>query len=430
MKQTRMDKFVIQGRKPLQGEIEARGAKNAAFPLFAAAILTTEDCVISNLPLIEDVYRSIEILESMGATVEWIEERTVKINTKDLNPATLNRDLMLKLRGSVLFAGSLLARFGKVDLPQPGGDTIGARSINTHLDAFSQLGVVTIPSPTGFLMEFSGKFKSKEVVLGEFSVTGTENLLLFTSVFEGPITIKIADQDYQVQELMSVLAQMGVVFHSPQLHTIVVEGREDLKGFSHRLMYDPIEAGTFMLLAAAAGGNISVKNVELRFLDLFLKKLKDSKVILEILKEQDGVGDVRVLPSPNMVIEKIQSWIYPGVHSDLQSAFGVLATQTPGSTLLHDPLYEGRLKYLEELTKMGAEIYFADPHRAIINGPSKLYGTNLGAFDLRGGAALIIAALIAEGQSTISNIYQVDRGYEKIEERLQKLGADITRVTS
>lgn len=424
-----MDKFVIQGRKPLQGEIDVRGAKNAAFPLLAATILTTEDCVISNLPLIEDVYRSIEILESMGATVEWLEERTVKINTKDLNPATLDTELILKLRGSVLFSGPLLARFGRVDLPQPGGDVIGARPINTHLDAFSQLGV-DVESHNGFHMKFNGNLKKKEVVLGEFSVTATENLLLFASTLEESVTVKIADQDYQVQELMTVLSQMGVVFHTPRLHTVVGKGRKQLKGFSHRLMYDPIEAGTFILLGAAVGGNVTVQNVELRFLDLFLKKLQDSKVMFEILKEQEGVGDIRVLPSPGMVIDKIQSWIYPGVHSDLQSAFGVLATQTPGSTLLHDPLYEGRLKYLEELTKMGAEIYFADPHRAIINGPSKLYGTNLGAFDLRGGAALIIAALIAEGTSTISNIYQVDRGYEKIEERLRKLGADITRITS
>lgn len=422
-----MDTFVIQGRKPLQGEIEARGAKNAVFPLLAATILTKEDCIISNLPLIEDVYRSMEILESMGATVEWVEDRTVKVNTKDLNPAALNRDLMLKLRGSVLFSGPLLARFGTIDLPQPGGDVIGARPINTHLDAFSQLGVEVKPQ-NGFHMAFSGSLAKKEVVLNEFSVTATENLLLFLSALEEYVTIKIADQDYQVQELMAVLSKMRVVFHTPQLHTIVVEGKKNLKGFSHRLMYDPIEAGTFLLLGAAVGGNITVKNVELKFLDLFLKKLRDSRVLFEIVKEQEGVGDVRVLPSPGMVIDKIQSWIYPGVHSDLQSAFGVLATQTPGSTLLHDPLYEGRLKYLEELTKMGAEIYFADPHRAIINGPSKLYGTNLGAFDLRGGAALIIAALIAEGKSTISNIYQVDRGYEKIEERLQKLGADIKRV--
>jgi UDP-N-acetylglucosamine 1-carboxyvinyltransferase len=365
----------------------------------------------------------------MGASVEWIGERTVRVNTKDLNPATLNRDLVLKLRGSVVFAGPMLSRFGQIDLPQPGGDVIGARPINTHLDAFSQLGVEIEPH-NGFHMRFEGILKKREVVLNEFSVTATENLLLFLSTIEEPVTIKIADQDYQVQELMAVLSKMGVVFHTPQLHTIVVEGKKNLKGFSHRLMYDPIEAGTFLLLGAAAQGGVTVKNVEMRFLDLFFKKLQDSKIFFEVLKAEHGLADIKVLPSPGMVIDKIQSWIYPGVHSDLQSAFGVLATQTPGSTLLHDPLYEGRLRYLEELIKMGAEIYFADPHRALINGPSQLFGTDLGAFDLRGGAALIIAALIARGQSTISNIYQVDRGYEKIEERLQKLGADIKRISN
>lgn len=425
-----MEKFVIQGGKKLQGEIDVRGAKNAAFPLLAATILTTEDCVISNLPLIEDVYRSIEILKSMGAVVEWLAERTVKVNTKDLNPAALNRDLMLKLRGSVLFAGPLLARFGKVDLPQPGGDAIGARPINTHLDAFSQLGVAIIPSSAGFAMEFSEKPKSSEVVLGEFSVTATENLLLFASVFEGPVTIKIADQDYQVQELMKVLGKMGVVLHTPQSHTIVIKGKNVLHGFTHQLMYDPIEAGTFLLLGAAVGRDVTVKNVEMGFLDLFLKKLHDSNILFEIVKEENGVGDIKVLPSPHMIIDKIQSWTYPGIASDLQSQFGVLATQSSGSTLLHDPLYEGRFTYLEELKKMGAEIDVLDPHRAVIKGPSKLYGANLRAPDLRGGAALIIAGLIAEGRSAIENVYQVDRGYEKIEERLQKLGADIKRISN
>ena len=425
-----MEKFVIIGGEPLQGEIDVRGAKNAAFPLLAATILTQEDCVIENLPLIEDVHRSIEILQSMGAKVEWLGERKIRVNTKNLNPAALDRDLMLKLRGSVLFFGPLLARFGKVNLPQPGGDIIGARPISTHLDAFSQLGVKISPSDGGFLMEFDGTLESQEVVLNEFSVTATENLLLFASLQQEPVVLKIADQDYQVQELMKVLEKMGVVFHVPELHSIVIEGRKNLAGFVHSLMYDPIEAGTFILLGAAAKGNVLVKNVELRFLDLFFKKLKDYRILFEVMKKEGGIGDVRVLPSPDMVIDKIQSWIYPGVHSDLQSAFGVLATQTPGSTLLHDPLYEGRLKYLEELTKMGAEIYIADPHRAIINGVTQLFGADLGTFDLRGGAALIIAAIIAKGKSTVNNIYQVDRGYEKIEERLQKLGADIRRINA
>ncbi len=423
-----MEKFVIEGGKPLAGVIEVRGAKNAAFPILAATILTKEDCIIRNLPLIEDVFRTIEILQSMGARVEWLGERTVKINTKNLNPAKINKDLVLRLRGSVLFFGPLLARFKKINLPQPGGCVIGARSIDTHLNAFSQLGVSIQPKGDGFQMAFSGKFASDEVILNEFSVTATENILLFAAGFAKKITVKIADQDYQVQELMRALKKMGVRIQQAGVHAIRVEGRRILKGMSHTLMYDPIEAGTFILLAAATKGNITVQNVEIAFLELFLKKLRDFGVSLHVSKKSKGLANVHVASQGPLSIDKIQSFIYPGIHSDLQSPFGVLATQTKGTTLLHDPLYEGRLKYLEELVKMGAEIYFSDPHRALINGPTKLFGAHLGTFDLRGGAALIIAALIAQGKSTISNIYQVDRGYEKIEERLQKLGADITRI--
>ncbi|MDO8577469.1 MAG: UDP-N-acetylglucosamine 1-carboxyvinyltransferase [Candidatus Wildermuthbacteria bacterium] len=423
-----MEKFVIEGQRPLSGTIEAYGAKNAAFPLLAATILTKEDCIISNLPLIEDVFRTIELLQSMGAEVEWIGERKVRVNTKHLDPSRIDKDLVLRFRGAILFFGPLLARFHKVTLPQPGGCIIGARPIDTHLDAFSQLGARITPRGDSFKLEFSGRLSSKEVVLNEFSVTATENILLFLSNQASKVTLKIADLDYQVQELISVLKKMGVKVSFPGVHSIEVLGKKSLKGFRHTLMYDPIEAGTFIILGAASQGNLVVKNVEVRFLELFLKKLKDFGVKFVIQPQTKTLADIKMIPSGPLVIDKVQSFIYPGIHSDLQSPLGVLATQTKGSTLLHDPLYEGRLKYLEELVKMGAEIYLADPHRAIINGPKKLYGANLGSFDLRGGAALIIAALIAKGQSTISNIYQVDRGYEKIEERLQKLGADIKRI--
>lgn len=425
-----MEKFVIRGGKHLEGEIDVKGAKNAAFPVLAATILTQEDCVIKNLPLIEDVKRFLELLESMKAKVEWIGERAVRINTKGMDPGRVSQDLMLRFRGSVLLFGPLLARFGKLHLPEPGGCLIGPRPIDTHLDAFGQLGVKVLAYPRAFRMSFSGKPKSREVVLNEFSVTATENVLLLASALGAALTLKIADQDYQIQELMKVLSKMGAGVSSPALHTIKVEGTKRLKGFTHELMYDPIEAGTFILLAAAVGGKVTVRNVELAFLDFFFKKLRDFNIEHDIVRRKGNLADVAVYPSKNMRIDKVQSWIYPGIASDLQNIFGVLSTQSPGSTLLHDPLYEGRLKYLDELSKMGAEIYIADPHRAIINGPTKLKGTDLGSFDLRGGASLIIAALIAEGESSLSNIYQVDRGYERIEERLQKLGADMRRISS
>ena len=424
-----MEKFVIRGGHHLQGEIDVKGAKNAAFPLLAATILTKEDCTIKNLPLIEDVFRMLEILESMKAKVEWVGKRSVRINTKNLNPATVNKEAILKFRGSVLLYGPLLTRFGKVHLPEPGGDIIGARPIDTHLDAFLQLGIFVKTWRRGFELKFSGKVKNKAVVLNEFSVTATENLLLFCALKPERVVIKIADMDYQVQELIKALRKMGAWIRVSGLHEITIQGKKGLQGFSHTIIPDPIEAATFIVMAVGTQGKVLVKNVPLRFMDLFLKKLHDFGANLEVIEQRGSIGSVQVLPAHKLKIDKIQSLIYPGIPSDLQSVLGVLATQTRGSTLLHDPLYEGRLKYLEELNKMGAEIYFTDPHRAIINGPTKLRGADLGTFDLRGGAALIMAALMAEGKSTIDNIYQVDRGYERIEERLQKLGADIKRVT-
>jgi len=375
-----MEKFVIRGGRPLKGEIDVKGAKNAAFPILAATILTKEDCVIKNLPLIEDVFRMIEILESMKAEVEWVQKRSVRINTKKLNPATIDKKAILRFRGSILLYGPLLARFGEVQLPEPGGDIIGARPIDTHLDAFSQLGISVKSRLNGFNLRFSGKAKNKVVVLNEFSVTGTENLLLFCALRPERIVLKIVDMDYQVQELMRVLRKMGCWIRISGLHEITIQGKKGLKGFSHTIIPDPIEAATFIVMAIGTQGKVLVKNVPLRFLEFFFKKLHDFGANLKVVEQQGGVGTVQVLPTGKLKIDKIQSLIYPGIPSDLQSVLGVLATQSKGSTLLHDPLYEGRLKYLEELNKMGAEIYFTDPHRAIINGPTKLRGADLGTF--------------------------------------------------
>lgn len=419
------DKFIINGEKPLKGEIEVRGAKNAAFPILVATLLTKEECEISNLPLIEDVFRILEILKSMGSRISWVGERSIRIKNSEIDSSKIREDLVCLLRGSVLFLGSILARFGKVKFPQPGGCIIGARPIGTHLDGFGQLGVDIAKDKNKYFLKIKRK-KGGEVILNEFSVTATENLMLFASLIPGKTIIEIADQDYQVQELAKFLKKMGVKIKGAGTHKITIEGSKRLKGVRHSLIYDPIEAGTFMLTAAAAKGNVLVKNVEISFLGLPLKKLKDFGIPYEVVSK----NSIRVLPWRTLKIDKIQSLPYPGIPSDLQSAFGVLATRAKGSTLIHDPLYEGRLKYLEELNRMGAEIYFADPHRAIINGPTQLYGRELGSLDLRGGAALIIAGLIAKGRTTIDNIYQIDRGYERIEERLQKLGADIKRVKS
>ncbi len=420
--------FLIKTSRKLSGEIEVMGSKNATFGVLIATLLTDDDCVIDNIPFIEDVFRLLEIFKSMNVEVEWIEKRKIRINAKNVNPKKINKDLILKFRGSVLLFGALLARFGEASLPQPGGCLIGVRPIDTHMDAFSQLGAKIKEKKKYFQVTMPKKIKNNVVVLDELSVTATANILLLSSLLDEQITLKVADADYQNQELAKVLKKMGVKIMGAGTHTLKIKGKKKLKGFTHSLMYDPTEAGTFIIMALIVKGDITVKNVEYPFLEYTLKKLEDCGANFEIIKRKGNLVDVKVLPSPNMKIKKIQALPYPGFPPDLLSIVGVLATQTKGTTLIHDPLYEGRLKYMDGLTKMGADIFFSDPHRALINGVTKLYGADLGSFDLRGGASLIAASLIAKGPTIIRDVYQVDRGYEKIEERLRKLGADIERI--
>jgi len=416
-------KFVINGGNPLKGEIEVRGAKNATFPILAATLLSDQECIIKNIPLIEDVFRTIEILKSMGVEIERKDKRSLVVDSSGIDPSKIKKDIIAKLRGSVLFYGPLLARFGEIKLPRPGGCLIGARPIDTHLDAFSQLGVEISREGKYYKLKKKESFEERTCILDEFSVTGTENIILFSALSPQKTIIKIADLDYAVQELLKFLQKMGVEVKTG-LHTIEIQGKKKLKGVEHSLLYDPIEAGTFVLTAVANNSEVLVKNVEVPFLELFFKKLEKFGANFKILDDKK----VQILTRGKLKISEVQSLPFPGLHTDLQSAWAVVATQSEGTTLIHDPLYEGRFKYLEELNRMGARIFFADPHRVLVDGPTPLVGKDLGSFDLRGGAALIIASLLAEGESSIEDTYQIDRGYEKIEERLQKIGADIKRV--
>ena len=441
MRYTMAEKFVIKNGNPPKGKIEVMGAKNAALPVLAATILTKEPCVIDNLPLIEDVFKMIKILEEMGAEVSWQGKRKVEIRCLNIDPSKIPGEIVGCFRGSILILGSLLARFDKIKIPPPGGCLIGARSLDTHLDAFSQLGVKISMEDNMYFFEkpkkfeisdqkaFSdnknlGKEKAFEVILRELSVTATENMLLFSALNSESTILKIADQDYQVQDLVKVLRQMGVRIDEAGIYAMKIAGQGSLKGFNHSIISDPIETGTFICLALAGKGDVLVEKAELSFLELFLKRLRDFGAKFEILNR----NSIKVFPSENIRIDKVQSLPYPGIHTDLQPELGVLATQIQGPTLIHDPLYEGRLRYLEELNRMGADIVFCDPHRAIINGPTVLRGIEIPSPDLRAGAALIIAGLVAKGETVIKNIYQIDRGYERIEERLRGLGVDIQRV--
>jgi len=418
------EKFIIHGGKPLKGEIEVSGCKNAATPILAATLLTDKPCTISNLPLVDDVLKMIEILKGMGAKIQWFGKRKIKIQNKNINPQKLNQKLVCQMRSSVLLIGPMLARFGEIKIAQPGGCIIGARPIDTHLDAFRKMGVQVEKGFDFYRLIAKNKLIGSEIILKEFSVTATENILMAASLAKGKTIIKIAAIEPHVQNLCRFLKKMGVKIQGVGTHILKISGQKKLKGAEHFLIYDAVEAGTYMIIAAATKGRVKIKNVPIESLDLVLEQFRRMEIPFKIIKKDTiEIEDIKKLSA-----KKVQCLPYPGIPTDLQSAFGVLATQASGSTLIHDPLYEGRLKYLEELNKMGADIVVCDPHRAIINGPTKLYGVELGTIDLRGGASLILAGLIAEGRTIIKNIEQIDRGYEKIEEKLQKLGADIKRI--
>ncbi|MCX6737436.1 MAG: UDP-N-acetylglucosamine 1-carboxyvinyltransferase [Candidatus Parcubacteria bacterium] len=418
--------FVIQGGHSLKGEIEVSGSKNAAIPILAATLLTKEASIIKNVPLIQDILKLIEILESLGVKTEWLDENTIKIDPAHLILKKINQDLVKKIRASVLLMAPLTHRFSSFELRQPGGCVIGARPIDTHILALEALGAKVEVFPDKYFIR-RNHLHSGTVVLQEFSVTATENVLMLASLIPGKTILKIAATEPHVEDLIVFLNKMGAKIKNKGSHIYEIEGVKTLHGAKHTLIPDTNEAGTYIVMGIALHSNLLVKNVIPEHLDLVLKKLEEMGGSFLSKKRKDGLSDVQIRPSHQLKAAKIQTQIYPGIPTDLQSVLGVLATQATGSSLLFDTMFEGRLKYIDELNKMGANAIIADPHRAVINGPTALYGQTINSFDIRSGAALIIAALMAQGESIITNAYQVDRGYERLDEKLQKLGANITR---
>lgn len=418
-----MQKFVINGGKPLEGEVNIKGSKNAATPILAACLLTREECVIDNVPLVADVLKMIELLKSMGVETEWVGERRLKVKAgENVDPEKMEFSIVGQMRSSILLLGSLLARFKKFKIKHPGGCIIGARPVGIHFDALEALGA-KITQDGDFYYFKADKLIGKKIILKEFSVTATENLMMAATLAEGTTTIKIAAIEPHVQDLARFLNKMGAKIKGLGIHTIQIDGVEKLRGAEHSIIPDSIEAGTFAIAAAVTKGNVEINNVNLHELDLVLEKLKEIGVNFETKKNK-----LAVKPSSRFnSVNKIETRTYPGIPTDLQAPLAILATQAEGTTLIHDTMYEGRFAYINELNKMGANAIICDPHRALITGSTPLYGQKITSFDLRAGATLIIAALLAKGQSVIEKVEQVDRGYERIEERLKALGADIKR---
>ena len=420
-----MEYFEIQGGKKLNGEIDVRGSKNATTPILAATLLTRKECILSNIPLIEDVFRMIEILQSMGVEVRRIGERKISVKADQVDPAKIDVEKVKQLRSSILLLGSLSARFDKFKLYHPGGCVIGARPVGTHFDALRKMGVEI--SQTDHVYSVNAKKrKADKVVLQEMSVTATENAMMLAAVLPEKTVIKVCATEPHVEDLGRFLISLGVKIKGLGTHTLEIVGAKNLHGAKHVIIPDANEAATFLIMGVATNSPIRVKNAVESHVDLVLEKLREFGADFKIGKDY-----IEVVPAKKLkALAKIDMRTYPGVPSDVQAPFGVLATQAQGSTLIFDTIFEGRFNYLSELEKMRAQVKLLNPHQAIITGPTQLKGSEIKSFDLRAGASLIIAALVAKGETTMQDIYQVDRGYEKIEERLQKIGANIRRVKS
>lgn len=411
--------FIINGRKKLEGKISVYSAKNAALKILAASVLVSRPVKIANLPQIEDVNRMKELLVDLGAKFN-----SDICDCSHLKKTDLNYEIADRFRSSIVLTGPLLARFGKVSFPHPGGCTLGKRSIDFFIDGFKAFGASIKKNGTIFTVTSKNKkLIGNKFVFPIISVTGTETLMMTAVLAEGKTVLKNSACEPEVENLAKFLNSLGAKISGAGTPTITVEGIKSLKGGVWNGMPDRIEAGTFVILGVATNSNIKVENCDTDHLDILLSILQKAGANLEIGKDYVTVKPAKKINSIDIITRE-----YPGFATDLQAPFTVLMTQANGISLIHETIYNGRLFYTDILNQMGADITMADPHRVIVKGPTLLRGKKIFSPDIRAGMALLIAALLAKGQSVIDNIYQIDRGYDKIDERLRILGADIKRV--
>lgn len=417
-----MSKFLIQGGKELSGEISVNGAKNNALKIIAATLLSDEECIINNAPDIEDVNQLLKILKDLGAAVKRDGFR-LSILTKDVNKSKLNPDLVAKIRASTVLMGPLLVRFGEVFMPFPGGCALGRRPIDLFLDGFKVLGAKIDETEEGYYIK-ANNLRGAKFVFPFISVTGTESLIMTAVLTPGTTIIKNAACEPEIPALADYLNRNGAKISGAGTPTIVIEGVKKLTAGEYNIIPDRIEAGSFAIMGVATNSPIKIINCIPDHLEALLVALRKVGGNFEL-----GENWIQIKPrEENLRAYNIRTHEYPGFPTDLQQPFTVLLTQCQGTSLVHETIFEGRLFYIDLLNRMGADIILCDPHRAIVNGPTPLFGKKVESPDLRAGYAMIIAGLIANGQTEIDNIYQIDRGYEEIDKRLNALGADIKRI--
>jgi UDP-N-acetylglucosamine 1-carboxyvinyltransferase len=422
--------FEVEGGHPLSGTIRPTGNKNAALPCLAATLLTPEPVVLENVPRIRDVETLLEILTSLGAKVEWTGPSEVRVQTEGVEVARPDPELAERIRASILLAGPLLARFGQVILPPPGGDVIGRRRLDTHFLAFEALGAQVTFEPEDFRIR-AGRLEGEDIFLDEPSVTATENAVMAAVLARGRTLLRNAAAEPHVQDLCRLLVAMGAEIRGIGTHTLEIEGVDELGGATFRVGADHIEAGSFMGLAAVTGSVLTIEDAPLEHMDSTLLGFRRLGVQCRV----DGANLV-VLGDRDRVVRqdafghvpKIDDGPWPAFPADLTSIALVTATRCHGTVLVHEKMFESRMFFTDKLVGMGARIILCDPHRAVVVGPSNLTGASLESPDIRAGMALLLAALAARGVSRIHNIHQIERGYERIDERLRALGARLERI--
>ncbi|MDX1567674.1 MAG: UDP-N-acetylglucosamine 1-carboxyvinyltransferase [Longimicrobiales bacterium] len=425
-----MPRFLVEGGHTLEGSIRPAGNKNAALPAIAATLLTTEPVVLDNVPRIRDVLTLLEIVEALGAEVTWEGDHTVRIDAGEVEAGRPDADLAREIRASILLAGPLLARFGSVFLPPPGGDVIGRRRLDTHFLSFRSLGA-EIRLEEGFEVRAENGLTGASMFLDEPSVTATENAIMASVLARGTTVIRNAAAEPHIQDLCRLLRAMGASIEGIGLGTLTIEGVDELHGARFRIGADHIEAGSFIGLAAVTGSEITIQDAPLEHLDstlLGFRKLGIRFTVGEDSLTVHGGRDRKIRSDAFGHVPKIDDGPWPAFPADLTSIALVTATQCEGTILIHEKMFESRMFFTDKLVGMGAQIILCDPHRAVVVGPAPLRGGLLESPDIRAGMALLIAALGAEGESEIRNIQQIERGYEGIDERVRSLGARIQRV--
>ena len=425
-----MYEYHIEGGFPIKGTIAASGNKNAALPCIAAVLLTDKEVTLRNIPDIEDTGVMIKILERLGVTAEKLSDNTWKFCAKNLNSHEIPSDLAKKIRASILFAGPLLARLGKAQLFPPGGDVIGRRRLDTHFLALTELGARV--NTDGQLSFTANKLVGADIFLDEASVTATENAVMAACLAEGTTILTNTASEPHVRDLCNMLIAMGADITGVGSNILTIKGVKKLHGCDFKIGPDYMEIGSFIGLAAATRGSITITGVEQR--DMRAIRLAFGRLGITWTTDGDSIivgneQNMQVSPDLGGMIPKIDDSPWPGFPPDLTSIMTVVATQVEGTVLIHEKMFESRMFFVDKLIGMGARITLCDPHRAVVSGPSLLRGTELVSPDVRAGMAMVIAAMCARGESIIKNVYQVERGYEHLTEKLQSLGAHIERIT-